>query len=57
MANGRIDYPEGTEFGDKAVITCDTGLEMNQKTVMFMFREFVFKMKCKEVFLFFNCSH
>ncbi|XP_026223303.1 sushi, von Willebrand factor type A, EGF and pentraxin domain-containing protein 1-like isoform X2 [Anabas testudineus] len=25
VTNGRIDYPEGTEFGDKAVITCDTG--------------------------------
>ena len=26
VANGNVDYPEGTEFGDKLEVTCNTGL-------------------------------
>uniref|UniRef100_A0A3Q3JCW0 Sushi domain-containing protein n=1 Tax=Monopterus albus TaxID=43700 RepID=A0A3Q3JCW0_MONAL len=25
VTNGQIDYPDGTQFGDKAVVTCNTG--------------------------------
>lgn len=29
VENGVIDYPEGTQFGDKMVISCNTGLVIN----------------------------
>uniref|UniRef100_A0A8C9XT43 Sushi domain-containing protein n=1 Tax=Sander lucioperca TaxID=283035 RepID=A0A8C9XT43_SANLU len=28
VENGNIDYPEGTEFGNKLVVTCNTGYNM-----------------------------
>ncbi|XP_078111844.1 C4b-binding protein alpha chain-like isoform X4 [Sander vitreus] len=29
--NGNVDYPEGTQFGDKLVVTCNTGFKMVPK--------------------------
>ncbi|XP_028437747.1 sushi, von Willebrand factor type A, EGF and pentraxin domain-containing protein 1-like [Perca flavescens] len=31
VENGNVDYPEGTQFGDKLVVTCNTGYNMVPK--------------------------
>uniref|UniRef100_A0A3Q1JUM2 Sushi domain-containing protein n=1 Tax=Anabas testudineus TaxID=64144 RepID=A0A3Q1JUM2_ANATE len=35
VTNGHIDYPVGTDFGDKAVITCDTGYMLVGKSEIY----------------------